>query len=789
MPRVALIVALSLVAVSPAAAQKTPDLGYVYPPGGRAGSTVEVHLGGYDWTPDLQYFVHHPGVNLEIAGPLTPIFLTPPPYWSGAKVYATALPIPRERPARVTLPAGLPPGPIRWQVANANGGSSAGVFWVGNGTEVLEEPHRREPQALPALPLTVNGRVSRISEVDRYRFSVPKSGPVTCSLYARRLGSNFNGVLEVRDARGRILADAADTEGRDESLTFAAKAGEEYVIGIHDLDFNGDRAFVYRLELTPGPRVVAAFPAGGRRGETREVEFLGVGVATGAPKLESVKRPVTFPRDGEIFSYRLETPHGTTPAFSLELGDHSETVEGEVKPAPSLAFPAAVTGSLAQAGETDRYRCELKKGERISLDLQARRIGSPLDVGLAVLGPDGKELTRGDDLPDTTDTALEFVAPADGTYTLAVSEMGARSGSRTATYRLLVERPAPGFRLEAAPRLNVLLGGKAELVVKAKRSGGFDGPITLALSGLPAGVAVAGDPVIPQGKSEIKIPLQAAADAAALASLVTVTGSAALDGRTLTATATAPAGGSLAARAPEENALPTVLVSSIMKPRWKVSPVDKDGGRTVHRGTTYPAEVIIERTDGFEGPLELQMAAQQARHRMGIWGPDLPVAAGVTRTHYPCFMPEWLDTTRTSRMILIAVGKVADPKGNVRYLVAPGDGRITMSMEGALLKVSYEAGEMNVRPGEPFEVPIKLARSVKLSAAVRLELRLPEGMDGMFAAEPLVLPPDRAEAKVKITAGKDLRLKGVVPLTIRATAMQDGKLPVISETTVEVYFP
>ncbi len=789
MARVTSTILLALVVGSPAAAQKAPEVGYVYPPGGRAGTTVEVHLGGYDWTPDLQYFVHHPGVKLEIAGPLTPIFLTPPPYWSGPKVYANALPIPRERPARLTLPADLPPGPIRWQVANANGGSSAGVFWVGNGTEVLEEPHRREPQALPALPLTVNGRVSRISEVDRYRFSVPKSGPVTCALFARRLGSDFNGVLEVRDSRGRVVADAADTEGRDESLTFAAQAGEEYVVGVHDLDFNGDRAFVYRLELSPGPRVVAAFPAAGRRGETREVEFLGIGVATGAPKLESVKRSVSFPREGETFSYRLETPHGSAPAFPLELGDLPETVEGEKGPAQPLSLPTAVTGSLEQAGETDRYSCELKKGERISLALQARRIGSPLDVGLAVLAPDGKELARGDDLPDTTDTALEFVAPADGTYTLAVSEMGARSGSRTASYRLVAERATPGFHLEVTQRLNVLLGAKAELVVKAKRLGGFDAPIPLRIAGLPEGISVTGEPVIPQGKTEVKISLQAAADAAALASLVTVTGAATLDGRTLTVTATAPAGGSLAARAPEENALPSVLVSSIMKPRWKVSPVDKDGGRTVHRGTTYPAEVIIERTDGFTGPLELQMAAQQARHRMGIWGPDLPVAAGVTRTHYPCFMPEWLDTTRTSRMILIAVGKVADPKGNVRYLVAPGDGRITMSMEGALLKVSHEAGEMSVRPGDSIEVPVKIARSAKLPEAVRLELRLPEGMDGMLSAEPLVLPPDRDAAKVKIAVGKNLNLKGAVPLTIRATAMQNGKLPVISETTVEVYFP
>jgi hypothetical protein len=803
--RLILILVAALCAAGPARAQQAPWVGYVYPPGGRAGGTVEVHLGGYDWTPDLQYFVHNPRVKLEIAGSLTPIFITPPPYWSGPKTYANALPIPRELPARLTLPSDLPPGPVRWQVANANGGSSAGVFWVGSGPEVLEEPHRREPQALPALPLTVNGRISRISEVDRYRFSVPKSGPVTCELFARRLGADFNGVLEVRDARGRLVADMADTEGRDGSLTFAARAGEEYVIGVHDVDFNGDRAFVYRLELTPGPRVLAAYPAAGRRGETTTVEFVGIGVATGTAKLESVTRQVTFPGGpgqpatpnlqpatptGRMacnaqVSYRLETQHGTAPPFALLVSDRPEAVEG---PEKRLPLPGAVTGALEKAGEVDRYSLELKKGERVSLGLQARRIGSPLDVTLAVLGPDGKEAARSDDAPDTTDAALELVAPADGTYTLVVSEIGGRSGSRAAAYRLAAERAAPGFRLEVAQRVNVLLGGKAELLVKAHRTGGFDGPIALRFSGLPEGVSAPADAAIPEGKSEVKVPLAAAADAPAVAALATVTGTATIDGRSVTETAACPAGGDLAPRGPEENALPVLLVSTIMKARWKVTPVDREGGRTVHRGTTYPAEVIIERTDGWEGPLELQMAAQQARHRMGIRGPDLPVAAGVTRTHYPCFMPEWLSTFRTSRMILIAVGKLADPRGNVRYLVAPGDGRITMSIEGALLKVTHDAPEMTVRPGEAFEVPVTVARSATLPEAVRLELRLPEGLEGTFSAEPVLLPPDRDQARVRIVARKDARLRGTIPITIRATAMQHGNLPVISETTIDIHF-
>jgi hypothetical protein len=90
-------------------------------------------------------------------------------------------------------------------------------------------------------------------------------------------------------------------------------------------------------------------------------------------------------------------------------------------------------------------------------------------------------------------------------------------------------------------------------------------------------------------------------------------------------------------------------------------------------------------------------------------------------------------------MNLIAVGKPADPRGNVRYLVSPGDGRITMSIEGALPKVTHEAREMVIRPGQAFEIPVTVGRSAKLPETVRLEVRLPEGMEGVTAELPDVV--------------------------------------------------
>jgi hypothetical protein len=178
------------------------------------------------------------------------------------------------------------------------------------------------------------------------------------------------------------------------------------------------------------------------------------------------------------------------------------------------------------------------------------------------------------------------------------------------------------------------------------------------------------------------------------------------------------------------------------------------------------------------------MASIQSYQRQGITGPDLTVPADAGRAFYPCFMPEWLETSRTSRMALVGVVRVPDPRGKVRTLVAPMNGQITMSIEGSLLKVSHAPGERTVRPGETVEIPVNVARSAKLAEPVRLELRLPEELAGLLAAEAVVVPPGQSEAVMRVTWAKGARLRGEYTLVIRGTALQGGNLPVVSETSV-----
>lgn len=167
-----------------ARAQLIPGgIGYAHPAGGKAGTKIEVKLGGQDWTPDTEFFVGDKRVKLELLSPPGPVLMHEPPYWFDIKSFANDPSLPREISARFTLPEGLPSGPIHWRVANANGAGNGGIFMVGNTPEILEDESLRTPQQLPDFPVTVSGRLKRIEEVDRYQFKARKSELITCDLF------------------------------------------------------------------------------------------------------------------------------------------------------------------------------------------------------------------------------------------------------------------------------------------------------------------------------------------------------------------------------------------------------------------------------------------------------------------------------------------------------------------------------------------------------------------------------------------------------------------------------
>jgi uncharacterized cupredoxin-like copper-binding protein len=167
-------------------------------------------------------------------------------------------------------------------------------------------------------------------------------------------------------------------------------------------------------------------------------------------------------------------------------------------------------------------------------------LGSLLDSLLEIRDSKGRLLDANDDrantvgydgrfaaalaIPPEKDSRLEWSAPAEGEYEVAIRDAN-YFGGKYFVYHLVIRRQKPDFTLMVDDdRLPIGPGESATCVVTAERRNGFQGPIKLFARGLPAGVK-AMDSMIPAHLDQGNIVLTAAADAKPAARVVTIGGS------------------------------------------------------------------------------------------------------------------------------------------------------------------------------------------------------------------------------------------------------------------------
>ncbi len=110
----------------------------------------------------------------------------------------------------------------------------------------------------------------------------------------------------------------------------------------------------------------------------------------------------------------------------------AETRVGDDRVVPRAV---AVDGTL-EAASTDRFSIRLKKDQRLTVDVWARRLGSSLDPVIRLIAPDGRSLGSADDTPGLAgDAMISTVAPATGLYTVSITDVSRRGGANY-VYRL-----------------------------------------------------------------------------------------------------------------------------------------------------------------------------------------------------------------------------------------------------------------------------------------------------------------------------------------------------------------
>ncbi|HKB35090.1 MAG TPA: PPC domain-containing protein, partial [Gemmataceae bacterium] len=471
----------SLVLMTAPVAANPPVASYIFPAGGQRGKTVDARVGGLFLYDKCGFELPGPGVDaskelrrthtLWLEGPLLPL-----PDSQRQEDY------PQDMAGQVKISADAPIGARHWRVWTSQGVTPARRFVVGDLPEIVEKELPGDPIPVEVtLPVTINGRIFPHEDVDIWSFAARKGQTISCEVEAARLGSPLDSRLEVLDPSGRAIAENDDTFGADSFIRFTAPSDGTYQVRIHDINYKGGQAYVYRLTLTADVRVDRAYPLGGRRGTKVPLTLSGQGLPQ---RPVAVELPADAPSE---YAHRIEVSGRRSNVFYLDVDDLPEQIADEKKsaaaPGQKLELPAVTNGRIIKPGHADHWSFAARKGETFEFDLKAQRLGSPLSGVVSILDDKGKVLVRADSGPGgRADPWLSFTAPADGNYTARVESRFRSSGPEHA-YRLRMARPAaPDFRLRlAADALTLNRGGQVPLKVLVERTGGFKEPIALTL--------------------------------------------------------------------------------------------------------------------------------------------------------------------------------------------------------------------------------------------------------------------------------------------------------------------
>jgi hypothetical protein len=750
-----------------------PVASYLFPAGGQRGTAVKLRVGGLNLYRKCNFELLGGGVTptRELRRTTTTWFegpILPLPESQQPEDY------PKDMGAEVRIAADAEPGPRRGRLWTSEGAATGLTFIVGELPEIVEEEIDGDPIAVPVtLPVTINGRIFPREDVDLWSFTARKGEAVTAEVYAARLGSPLDSRLEVLDASGRVLAENDDAIGRDSRLRFAPPQDGQYMIRIRDTAAGGGQNYVYRLTLTTGPVVDHIYPLGGRRGSRVALQLTG-------QRLPATPVELDLPRDAAA-SFPCRVPVGGKDAVQVKLDtddlpEHQETepndTPAQAKPVP---LPAILNGRIDHPGDSDHWSFHARKGDSLLLELRAARLGSPVQAALAVGDASGKELAQATAAAPGTDPSLSFVVPADGTYWVRIRDRFANRGGPDFAYRLRIAPPPPaGFRLSLPlDALTLRRGEQARLRVAVERQGGFSGPVTLSVEGLPAGVQ-ATNLQIPAGQPAAEIVLDAKGSPPVGGFPIQVKGTAAIAKASATATAVfaGPSGG------PEVDRL---LLGVALPVPFKV--VGDFDFRLIPRGTVLHRRYKVIR-NGFTGPLEVSLADHQMRHLQGAAGPTVTVPAGASEFEYPLYLPPWMETGRTARACVQAVGVIKDDAAEheVSYTSELNNDQITAVVETGLLALEAQRTSIAVTPNGKASFSVKVSRGKGVKGPVKVELILPPHVRGVTMM-PVEIGADQSEGVVTITFAA---APGpfTAPLLLRATLTAPAG-PITAEMTVE----
>jgi hypothetical protein len=571
-----LAIFLALIAsASIAQSQNQPRIGYVFPAGGRKGTTLEVTIGGQflagvsgavfsgenikasvlehirplnakelnllrdkvqelqqkrttaDREPSAPRFTPEDEAEMAKArhqlATRTPQRLTTPAISEKVRVSIEIGPEakPGEREVRLLTPRGLS-NPMRFQISTlaecAEPVKEAGPpFRAGNAQRPLSPPRQIETPI--KLPCVINGRIEP-SDIDRYRFRGEHGHQIVFVASTRGLipyiadavPGWLQATLTIRDKTGRELGFSEGFRFNvDPVLEFEPPADDDYILEVRDALYRGRDDFVYRIVAGEIPFATSIFPLGGPRGAPTTVRLTGWNLP-----VQSLVVPGTATNGIHWLSPDPDSAaYNRLPFITDDLPETPADRAGT--PGSGVTgLPATINGIISKPGEADTFRIRVNQGESLVAEVQARRLGSPLDSILQLSDESGKLLAENDDFEDPgrgllthqADSLISYSFPQAGTYRVVLRD-GQGKGGPDYAYRLRLSLPEPDFALRLTPSsLNIRPGGSCQATLTVLPKRGFTNDIELRFADPIIGLFMQ-NTRIPGGQKQVKITFNA----------------------------------------------------------------------------------------------------------------------------------------------------------------------------------------------------------------------------------------------------------------------------------------
>jgi len=503
------IVATWLCLLAAAVQAQAPEIAGLLPCGGQRGATAAV---GFD------------GKNLQ---GVTPLF-------SGHGIHLDTVDIDKmgqHATLKLRIDPDAPIGVHEIRLGSAKGVSNPVRFWVDAFPDALEtEPNDDfdHAQPLPRTPLAINGRIQAQTDRDTFSFQADSGETWVFDCCAARVRSRLDPILELHDSEGNLLRMAQSAWERDPRLTYRITQPGHYFITVRDTQFQGGPDYFYRLTAGRLPTITGFLPRGAQPGKSLDLSFAGINLGM------TTRAAFVIPSDAPLGDYWISPMTDLGPALPIALRVEPEpafAVSESPAPIPLPTLPVSLDGLFLQTSRQS-FLFHATPQERLEFDLLGQRIGSRIDGALSIRDRAGKEIASNDDAVGK-DARLEFVAPAEGDYTVEARDVEERPGLDS-FYRLKITRIIPDFQmLLGEDRLEVGAGGTIAVSVSTERLNHFAGPITVMADGLPAGVTSRGG-VIEPGQNSVEITLTAKPGTALGPTAIHLRGSALVDGKLLT---------------------------------------------------------------------------------------------------------------------------------------------------------------------------------------------------------------------------------------------------------------